>query len=298
VPAPQYINYIRDDKIVNCKDPDLKPGNYQANDSSKNDKWEIVQAKGVKKGMGRLNLNFPAGVHWSIDIYTGNKFIINRSVETYKLKYYDLLPGLYNIKLNTVMIENIQVEAGKTTTLRTGVLEINSNDWELRDETNKKFLTSGNKPKKMAVPVGKYQLQQGTDKRMVVVGELLPVLDPNVLETDQWVAKPIEGIRFTNLKPGSGRLNLDFGDSVQQGLLGFYVYQQGGGFQKNIYKHIKPEIPGPYTGIYTIKWSGVGISYENVKILKDYETSLKYGLYKVQTECTWQIDMNIDHNKR
>jgi hypothetical protein len=148
----------------------LNPGNDHTYDSSKNDKWSLTSASGLKKGLGRLNLNFPAGVEWSVDIYTAqNKFIINRSRETYKLKYYDLVPGLYNLRLNTVLVENVLIEAGKTTTLNMGVLEINSNDWELRDESGRKFLTSGNKPRRMVLPVGKYQLKQGRDKLTVMV---------------------------------------------------------------------------------------------------------------------------------
>ncbi len=117
--------------------------------TSKTQKWSTHPAKGTKKGMGRLNLGFPAGVHWSVDIYTNkNKFIINRSLEG-KHKSYDMPPGFYNLKLNTVLIEKVSIESGKETNIRYGILDISSADWELRSEDNKKFLTSGNKSKKM-----------------------------------------------------------------------------------------------------------------------------------------------------
>jgi len=266
----------------------------QEKDSSISNKWEIIPARNIKKGTGRLNLNFPPGVDWSIDIYKGGKFIINRSIETYKLKYYDLAPGLYNFKLNTVLIENVDIQEGKLTTLKTGVLETPGNDWELRDESGKKFLTSGNKARKMALPVGKYQLEEGKNVRAVIIGEeSAPVRNPGVLETEQWVAKPIERIRENTIKAETGRLNLDVGSGVGLGLYGLHVYCQACGYQKNIPNNPDIKYLDLPPGLYRISWQGVGIVYEDVKILKDYETSLKFGLFKVQTECSWQIDMNM-----
>ena len=120
--------------------------------------------------MGRLSLAFPAGVYWSVDIYSAaNKFIINRSVETYKLSYYDLAPGIYNLKLNTVLVENVVIEEGKITRLKTGILEVGPGiHWELTTE-NKKFLTSGNKATKMAIPVGSYLLREEKNYRAVEI---------------------------------------------------------------------------------------------------------------------------------
>src|SRR5687767_13910109 len=100
---------------------------------------EITQGKGIKKGMGRLSLAFPAGVYWSVDIYSAaNKFIINRSIETYKLKHYDLAPGTYNLKLNTVLVENVVIEEGKVTRVKAGILEVGPGmHWELTTENKK-----------------------------------------------------------------------------------------------------------------------------------------------------------------
>jgi hypothetical protein len=40
--------------------------------------------------------------------------------------------------------------------------------WELRTEGDK-FLTSGNKPKKIALPVGRYLFKEGGSSRMIEV---------------------------------------------------------------------------------------------------------------------------------
>lgn len=183
---------------------------YQPSNPEGSGKWQISPAKNIKAGMGRLNLNFPPGTEWSVDIYSGSRFIINRSIETYKLKYHELAPGTYSFKLNTVMVENVPVEAGKITTLLTGLLEISSNDWELRTESNQKFLTSGNTPKKLVLPVGKYQLTEGTNNKLVEV-KTNATINPQVLVDDQfqYIMSPVTGSTDTALTT-RGRLNLEF----------------------------------------------------------------------------------------
>ena len=82
-------------------------------------KWEITSLKSLKKGMGRLNLAFPENVVWSIDLYTSNnKYITNRSYNdsrnaSDKSGFYDLPAGIYNLKLNTVLVQNVPIEEGK-----------------------------------------------------------------------------------------------------------------------------------------------------------------------------------------
>jgi hypothetical protein len=141
--------------------------------TSETDKWQISTVKTIRKGMGRLNLDFPPGVEWSVDIYSDqNKFIINRSHETYKQKSTDLPPGNYNFKLNTVLVENVPVEEGKSTRLKSGIHEVGKNlHWELRSEDNTKFLTSGNKLIKMALPVGSYTLIEEKIKNKLVIAD-------------------------------------------------------------------------------------------------------------------------------
>lgn len=83
---------------------------------------------------------------------------------------YDLAPCIYNFRLNTITVENVPVERGKETKLKTGVLNIVSEgDWHLYDDTKEKFRTSGNKPKKFALPVGSYQLKLGIQFYPVVI---------------------------------------------------------------------------------------------------------------------------------
>lgn len=124
--------------------------------------WVITPAINMKGVLGRLNTQFEKDVWWSLDVRTPeDKFIINHSASSPKT-YYDLAPGNYIFRLNTVNVENVPIERGKETRLKTGVLNIVSEErWDLYNETKSKFQTSGNKPAKLALPVGRYQLRLG-----------------------------------------------------------------------------------------------------------------------------------------
>jgi hypothetical protein len=233
-------------------------------------RWEILPAKNLKPGLGRLNLNFPPGLEWSVDIYKGSKFIINRSIETYRLKYHDLAPGTYSFKVNTVLIENVPIEAGKITTLRTGVLDIQSSDWELRSEDSKKFHTSGNKAKKIALPVGRYELEEGRTKRIVeVLYESGVLAAEKNIEGDypKWIIKKPDSA----LAPDKGRLRF-FIPVVDN-----YYYSLHTGQVKLNTQTTLPwrENNDILPGVYNIRFNGIPV--ENVPIIAGYETRLKVG---------------------
>lgn len=153
----------------------IKNAGSNANPSTEepgNDKWTSKPFTGLAEGMGRLNLEFPDGIDWRVDIYNAaNKFITNRS-SALKHPSHPLAAGTYNIKLNTVPVQGVIIKPGKETRIRYGVLDIKfPGSWELRTE-NDKFLTSGNKPKKLALPVGRYILKEAKNPRTVTVTEL------------------------------------------------------------------------------------------------------------------------------
>lgn len=143
-------------------------GNNEENASAK---WVITTAN-MKGVLGRLNTAFPSDVEWSVDIRNSadNKFITNRSGFSKHGPAQDIAPGIYNFRLNTIVVENVPIERGKETRLKTGVLQIVSEgDWEIYNEAKQKFYTSGNKPKKIALPVGSYQLKLGGQFYPVVI---------------------------------------------------------------------------------------------------------------------------------
>ena len=243
------------------------------------EKWILTPVKGLKKGMGRLNLDFPEGVYWSVNIFTAqNKFLINRSIEG-KHKSYELAPGNYHFMLNPVMVENVPIEEGKETKLKFGVLEINSNDWELRSEDGKEFLTSGNKITKIAMPVGKYQLIDGKNAARIAEVSELVIKSPEQTQnpvSDKWV---IYSVPEYELPDNKGSLNLQF-PQAQFAFNSYWIIRVYNKNNSMVHKG-EPNDNGNFinkildTGWYRVIINGIPVM--NVPILGGKETRIKKG---------------------
>lgn len=124
-------------------------------------KWVITPFPAMKGVLGRLDINFPADVERNILIYqqSDNKFL--RSVSRND-KTYTMAPGVYRFTLTNVPVENVPIQKGHETRLKAGFLDVVSEgDWHLYNESKEEQHTSGNKPKKIPLPVGNYQLKLG-----------------------------------------------------------------------------------------------------------------------------------------
>lgn len=125
------------------------------------DKWVITPVINMKGVLGRLDINFPADVERDILIrqQADDKFITSVSRND---KTYTIAPGKYRFVLTTVPVENVPIQKGHETRLKAGFLNIVSEgDWHLYNETKEKLYTTSNKPKKMVLPVGSYQIKLG-----------------------------------------------------------------------------------------------------------------------------------------
>lgn len=125
------------------------------------EKWVITPVSTMKGVLGRLDINFPADVERNILIYqqADNKFL--RSVSRND-KIYTIAPGQYRFTLTNVPVDNVPIKKGHETRLKAGFLNIVSEgNWHLYDETKEKAYTSGNKPKKLPLPIGSYQIKLG-----------------------------------------------------------------------------------------------------------------------------------------
>lgn len=90
-----------------------------------------------------------------------NKFITSVS---HNDKIYTIARDKYRFTLTNVPVENVPIQKGQETRIKAGFLNIVSEgDWYLYNETKEKAFTSGNKPKKLPLPVGSYQLKLGLD---------------------------------------------------------------------------------------------------------------------------------------
>ena len=143
--------------------------NSKKNNAEVSDKWVITPVPDMKGVLGRLDINFPKDVERNILIYqqADNKFITSVS---YNDKIYTIAPGEYRFTLTNVPVENVPIQKGHETRLKMGFLNVVSEgDWHLFNETKEKQYTSGNKPKKLPLPVGSYQLKLGLQFYPVVI---------------------------------------------------------------------------------------------------------------------------------
>lgn len=146
-------------------------GNETTGNSNASDKWVITPVPNMKGVLGKLNSSFPAGVRWTMDIYTQteNK-MVNLITSNHNIKTSSLSPGEYAIKFTGVQLENVPVEKGKETRIKAGFLNVVSDgSWDLYDAAKEHIHTSNTKPEKIALPVGSYQLKMGGQYYPVVI---------------------------------------------------------------------------------------------------------------------------------
>jgi hypothetical protein len=155
------------------------------------DKWVITPVPNMKGVLGRLDINFPPDVERNILIYqqTDNKFL--RSV-SHNDKIYTIAPGQYRFTLTNVPVDNVPIQKGHETRLKAGFLNIVSDgDWHLYNDTKEKAYTSGNKPKKLPLPVGSYQVKLG--------GQFYPLIIKDGETVEDY--SPVEVINDVQIKP-------------------------------------------------------------------------------------------------
>jgi hypothetical protein len=159
--------------------------------SEVSDKWVITPVPNMKGVLGRLDINFPPDVERNILIYqqTDNKFL--RSV-SHNDKIYTIAPGQYRFTLTNVPVDNVPIQKGHETRLKAGFLNIVSDgDWHLYNDTKEKAYTSGNKPKKLPLPVGSYQVKLG--------GQFYPLIIKDGETVEDY--SPVEVINDVQIKP-------------------------------------------------------------------------------------------------
>ncbi len=197
----------------------------------KSDKWIITADAKIKKGFGRLDMNFPDSVYWWVIIYDKDDKMVKSFYPHEKIKSYNLLPGQYRIELSNVKVENVPIEAGHSTRLRSGTTKIESGGeyWQLYDADKENFFTSsslfdGNayqlfessrkisngdrKSLNLALPVRNYTWRVGGDDKIITVKEtVLNASPPNeIIDAEQYSLVPVTG----GQRPpsGTGRLML------------------------------------------------------------------------------------------
>lgn len=125
-----------------------------------------VKTKMTNTSTGKVQLDLPADVQCFIYIYDHgtNKQIAGTS----KDRIFYMAPGVYDIKVSSVKMEEITVQKGMDTKILAGSLDITSpSSWQLFDESKKISITGSSKPEKIGLPVGNYNVK--------INGSFLPV---------------------------------------------------------------------------------------------------------------------------
>jgi|GEM_PF-6051693 len=248
--------------------------------TSGTEKWTSKTVNGLAKNSGRLNLVFPKDVEWDVDIYTtANKFVVNRS-SVNKLVSYPLAAGKYNLKLNTVKVDNLLIEAGKETRIKAGILNITiAGPWELRTEDDK-FLTSGNKPKKLALPVGRYVLKEGKDLRLIEMTD----------QQEQLIAEQEHLLEKWTITPGGsggilGSLGFNFPDGAKWDMAIFQLPERE--YIRAVSEGEKREDLELNAGKFELVLNNVPV--KEVPIEGGSRTELKWGVLQVNSNSSYTI---------
>ncbi len=136
-------------------------GEETTGNANETEKWVISPVPSMKGVLGRLNINYPAGVDRWILLYrpADNKYLGSVSEND---KTYTLGPGEYRFLITDVPVENVPIQKGHETRIRIGFLNVVSEGgFYLYNNTKEKLYTTYDKPKKIALPVGSYQVKLG-----------------------------------------------------------------------------------------------------------------------------------------
>jgi hypothetical protein len=124
-------------------------------------KWVISPVSTMKGVLGRLDINYPPGVDRWILYYqpADNKYMGSVSNND---KIFTITPGAYRFLITDVPVENVPIQKGHETRIKMGFLNVVSEGgFYLYNDTKEKLYTTYDKPKKIALPVGNYQVKLG-----------------------------------------------------------------------------------------------------------------------------------------
>ncbi len=136
-------------------------GDGTSGNANETDKWVITAVSAMKGVLGRLNINYPAGVDRWILYYqpADNKYM--GSVGSNE-KTFTISPGEYRFLITDVPVDNVPIQKGHETRIKMGFLNVVSEGgFYLYNDTKEKLYTTYDKPKKIALPVGNYQVKLG-----------------------------------------------------------------------------------------------------------------------------------------
>jgi hypothetical protein len=250
------------------------------------DKW-VLKTNNLKASTGRVVIANKSRGQWTIYFYkmANNEYVTSFN-QTNNKGIFVLQPGEYRITINDAEIMNVPVKKGHDTELKVGLLNVEHNDvWNLLDEDSDRFVTSGNQPTLLLMPVGNYTMNVGDIKKVVTVTEAT-VVASQVLDYPQFALYPVTGDGGTlQMPPNSSAFAypLEFVIHIRKAEPGNELIFQCGYTPYGACQASQPLPEGKYN-IHHIPirygslYDPVGtFIVRNVLIKKGYETRLKFG---------------------
>ncbi len=173
------------------------------------EKWVITPVPAMKGILGKLDINFPAGIERNILIHQQSDNKLIKSVSRND-KIFTIAPGEYHLVMSSVPVDNVPIKKGYETRLKAGYLNmVSTGDWFLYDETKEKLFITGNKPQKIVLPVGNYFIKSGMQFYPAIINDgvmamiSIPTATSEIRETSNWVITPLEA-----MTTGIGKLSI------------------------------------------------------------------------------------------
>lgn len=163
---PSYFETCRDlytdpETLLNMVD-DKKEGKESG-------PWEIIPNQSLKGSTGRLVAQLPAKASMILQIHKSGE--PKHFDAWYDSKASNLLPAIYDIKVNNVWLQNVPIQKGKDTRLKLGVLEIpfDGNYSVKMDDGTEVIKVSGNEKRMLVLPEGKYKVVVASGEQQVKI---------------------------------------------------------------------------------------------------------------------------------
>jgi hypothetical protein len=179
-----------------------------------------------------------------------------------------------------VPVQNLPIKEGQETRIKAGYLHITTNEhWELRTE-EKKFLTSGNKPTKIALPVGRYLFEVAKNSRLIEITE----------EQEYQIAEEREPEEKWTITQGidkgiMGSLSFNFPEDAEWVMAIFQLPERE--YVRTVSRSEKHEDLELNAGKFELVLNNVPV--KDVPIEAGKLTGLKSGTLQVNSKSSWAI---------
>lgn len=136
------------------------------------EKW-VISPSGTKGAAGIVSVNLPAGVEWHLDIKTSADKALGRWDDRWNnTKTINLIPGEYNIFFTYIPLLGVPVQKGMNTRLKAGILNVvTTGQWQIWNEEKTKVHVVYYKPSKIALPIGRYNIQLNGQYQQIEIKE-------------------------------------------------------------------------------------------------------------------------------